>query len=102
MPTVSEQWQMTGSRTVGGLLGARFLLTPGRKYQDAVDLFSPYKEIKAADPEARAAGAALIRHAASSGGATHAFIYVNNRLEGNALMTIEAMLEGADLASGPP
>jgi uncharacterized protein YecE (DUF72 family) len=100
MPTVSEQAQMAGSRTVSGLLGARFLLTPGRKYQAAVDLFSPYQEVKAADPEARAAGAALIRQASSTNGATHAFIYVNNRLEGNALLTIAAMLEAAGLAPG--
>jgi uncharacterized protein YecE (DUF72 family) len=100
MPTVSEQAQMAGSRTVGGLLGARFLLTPGRKYQEAVDLFSPYQAVKAADPEARAAGAALIRQAFSANGATHAFIYVNNRLEGNALLTIAAMLEAAGLAPG--
>ena len=95
MPTVSEQWQMPGSRTASDFVGARFLLTPGRKYQEAVDLFSPYKETKEPSPEARAAGAEMIRQASSAKGQKGAFIYVNNRLEGNALMTTDAMLEAA-------
>lgn len=93
MPAVTEQMAMPGSRTNPTLLGARFLLKPGCKYQEAVDKFSPYKEIKEPNPEARAAGAALVKEAASSAGKKAGFIYVNNRLEGNALETISAMLD---------
>lgn len=95
MPTVGEQMQLPGSRTAPELLAARFLLKPGRKYEEAVELFSPYASVKEVNAEGRAAGAALIRRAQASGGQTKAFIYVNNRFEGNALGTIAAMLEQA-------
>jgi len=44
--------------------------------------------------EARKAGAALIAEGVKARGRT-TFIYVNNRLEGNALSTIEAMVDMA-------
>jgi uncharacterized protein YecE (DUF72 family) len=98
MPPVGEQMVMAGSLTNPHLCGARFLLKPGRKYKDAVDLFSPYDHVKEPNPEARAAGAKLIQEGVAAGREQRkTFIYVNNRLEGNALATIEAMLE---LASG--
>ena len=90
MPAVSEQVAMEGSITTDFVV-ARFLLTPGRTYEKAVAAFSPYTETKAPDPDARAAGRALIAKARE--GKRPSFIYVNNRLEGNALNTIEAMLE---------
>ena len=42
--------------------------------------------------DARAAGAKLIAEGTAAG-KKKTFIYVNNRLEGNALETIDAMLE---------
>jgi len=93
MPSVSEQIVMEGSRTNPNLCGARFLLKPGRKYQEAVDLFSPYDRLQEPNPEARAAGAKLIKDGSAAGRERKTFIYVNNRLEGNALRTIEAMVE---------
>ena len=95
MPSVGEQMALPGSLTNPGLCGARFLLAPGRKYQAAVDLFSPYDRVKEPNPEARAAGAKLIQAGAAAGQARKTFIYVNNRLEGNALATIAAMVEQA-------
>ena len=89
--------ECAGSLTNPHLCGARFPLKPGRKYQEAVDLFSPYDRVKEPNPEARAAGAKLIKEGAAAGRKT--FIYVNNRLEGNALATIEAMVEQARLDS---
>jgi len=41
MPPVSEQMSMPGSRTNPNLIAARFLLKPGRKYEDAVKTFQP-------------------------------------------------------------
>jgi uncharacterized protein YecE (DUF72 family) len=90
MPGVNDQLAMEGSITTDFVV-ARFLLTPGRTYEKAVAAFSPYTETKAPDPDARAAGRALIAKARE--GKRPSFIYVNNRLEGNALNTIEAMLE---------
>ena len=95
MPSVSEQIAIPQSRTCAEFFGARFLLKPGRKYEDAVKLFSPYNRAKAPYPEGRAAAAELIRTTTSSGQRTNAFIYVNNRLEGNALESINAILDAA-------
>ncbi len=63
MPPVTEQLAQAGSFTNPEFAGARFLLKPGRKYQDAVDLFSPYDKIKEPYVEARTAAAELISRA---------------------------------------
>ena len=55
-------------------------------------MFEPYDKVKDSNPDARAAGAALIKDGVSTGAKRKTFIYVNNRLEGNALDTIAAML----------
>ncbi|MGO8927058.1 MAG: hypothetical protein ACLQU3_09245 [Limisphaerales bacterium] len=70
-----------------------FLLKPGRKYEQAVKAFEPYDSIKEENPEARVAGRALIAEGQAAGPKRRTFIYVNNRLEGNAISTIAAMLE---------
>jgi len=93
MPPVSEQMALPGSRTNPNLCVARFLLKPGRKYEEAVKTFQPYDRVKEPNPEARAAGKALIVEGRASGPERKTFIYVNNRLEGNALETIDAMIE---------
>jgi len=54
--------------------------------------FSPYTETQAADPDVRAAGKSLIAKARTVS-RRPSFIFVNNRLEGNALNTIAAMVE---------
>ena len=91
MPSVSEQMALPGSRTNPGLVAARFLLKPGRKYEQAVKAFEPYDSIKEKNPEARAAGRALIAEGQAAGRKRATFVFVNNRLEGNALATIAAM-----------
>jgi len=92
MPAVHEQIALPHSRTHPNLVAARLLLKPGRTYQDAVRLFQPYAQIREAEPEIRSAAVDLIRTGRQTpGGST--FIYVNNRLEGNAPATIAAMLE---------
>lgn len=91
MPTVGEQMVVPGSETSDSMVAARFLLKPGRNYEDAVKEFSPYKAVKEVNDEAREAGRKLIVGAKQQG--KHAFIYVNNRLEGNALETIAAVTE---------
>ena len=96
MPPVPEQMALPASRTAADTLAARFLLRPGRDYEEAVKLFSPYSEVKEPNTEGRVAGATLIAEALTSQGARKAFIFVNNRFEGNALATIRAMLDGVD------
>jgi uncharacterized protein YecE (DUF72 family) len=95
MPEVAEQMRIPGSVTNPGRMAARFLLKPGRKYQQAVDLFSPYSEVREPHPPAREAGATLIKEGASDPG-RRTFVYVNNRLEGNALQTLASMIELAE------
>jgi len=87
---------LPGSRTNPDLVAARFLLKPGRKYEQAVKAFEPYDSIKEENPEARAAGRALIAEGIAAGPKRRTFIYVNNRLEGNAISTIAAMVEPGD------
>ena len=95
MPPLPEQLALPGSRTSPDFFGARLLLRPGRKYEEAVKLFSPYDRVRDLYPEGRAAGARLIQEARRGSGPTGGFIYVNNRFEGNALETIAAMVEQA-------
>ena len=75
------------------MCAARFLLKPGRKYEEAVKTFQPYDKVKEPNTEAREAGKALIAEGKKAGPKRETFIYVNNRLEGNALETIDAMIE---------
>jgi uncharacterized protein YecE (DUF72 family) len=92
MPSVEEQMAIPGSRTNPKLLVARFLLRPGRKYQEAVNTFKPYDKVKEHNPEARKAGWKLVCVGVDAAGC-ELYVYVNNRLEGNAPETIDAMLE---------
>jgi uncharacterized protein YecE (DUF72 family) len=90
MPPVSEQIRMIGSETAD-FVAARFLLKPGRTYEQAREGFKPYKEIKDPYPEGRAALAQLLGRACFSRSRKR-YIYVNNRLEGSAPLTIAAVL----------
>ena len=92
MPTVAAQLALPDSRPNPELVAARFLLTPGRKYAQAVQDFSPYASVKETDQNARNAGAALILEGKKSA-QRKTFLLVNNRLEGNAPHTIQAMLD---------
>ncbi len=104
MPTVGEQMAMPGAFTHPDLAAARFLLRPGRAYEDAVKSFSPYTEVRDPCPEARAAGADLIRRVAGRAPGTprSLYLFVNNRLEGNALATLRAMVEELRESATPP
>lgn len=93
MPPVAEQMRMIGSETAD-FVTARFLLKPGKSYEQAVKAFEPYTEIKEPNAEARMALAKLLGKAAM-GRTRKRYIYVNNRLEGCAPWTIVAALEEA-------
>ena len=67
----------------------RALLRPGRAYEDAVARFQPYDKIGDENPEARDALRDLIRRMREERRAS--YIFVNNRLEGNAPETIRAV-----------
>ena len=92
MPPVEDQMSMTGAFTTD-FFAARFLLRPGRTYQQAVDKFSPYRGVSEPAPEARAALRQLIQRGRSQSTARPSYAFVNNRLEGNSPATIAAALE---------
>lgn len=104
MPTVAEQMQMPGVFTSDDFTAARFLLKPGRTYEQAVQMFSPYEGTKEVYPEARLAAAELVRQrreAARQRNTKPSFVFINNRLEGNALLSIIAFLDSLGLGITP-
>jgi uncharacterized protein YecE (DUF72 family) len=100
MPPVDEQIAMEGTQTSDAFLAARFLLRPGRTYEQAVAAFKPYSETKDPFKEARDAALSLILLALARD--KQALVYINNRLEGDALSTIRALVEALAEIAGPP
>jgi uncharacterized protein YecE (DUF72 family) len=92
MPPVEEQMQMPGAFTAD-FHAARFLLRPGRAYQQAVESFQPYGETRDKNEEARAALRSLIKRSMARPTARPSYVLVNNRLEGNSPNTIAAALD---------
>jgi len=89
MPELGEQLAIPEAITADFLV-SRALLRRGRKYEDAVRQFSPYTGIQDPNPAARAALREIIEQARET--RRKAYIYVNNRLEGNAPSTIMAIV----------
>jgi len=91
MPPVDEQVALPGSFTAD-FTAARFLLKPGRTYEQAVKIFQPYREVQEPYLAAREALKDLLT--TKPGRPARRWIYVNNRLEGCSLWTIYAALAG--------
>jgi len=91
MPPVSEQLALEGSFTADHT-AARFLLKPGRTYEQAVEKFQPYREVQEPCEEAREAMARLLTPTPRQ--TRRRYIYVNNRLEGSSPWTIYAVVSG--------
>jgi uncharacterized protein YecE (DUF72 family) len=90
MPELSTQMAIPDSMTADFLV-SRALLRRGRMYEEAVSTFSPYTEIQDPNPEARDSMRILVNRAREEKKAL--FLYVNNRLEGNAPLTILSVVE---------
>jgi hypothetical protein len=65
-------------------------LREGRPYEQAVEKFSPYRHVTDENPEGREALRSLIHRMREE--RRSAFVFVNNRFEGNAPETIEAIV----------
>ena len=63
-------------------------------YEQAVEKFAPYDHIQDPNPQARDAIRAVIDR--SRRRREPAYLFINNRLEGNAPMTIKAILDRDD------
>lgn len=94
MPDLPTQTAIEDAYTAGFTV-TRALLGRGRAYEEAVKSFEPYREVQAPLPETREALRALIER--SLGQNRPAYIFVNNRLEGNAPGTIEAVVDSLAL-----
>lgn len=90
MPELERQIRIRDAWTAEFVV-TRGLLRRGRVYDEAVDSFSPYDRIQDENPGARGAVRDMIRTAREQN--RRAYIFINNRLEGNAPATIEAILE---------
>lgn len=92
MPELPHQLSHPSSFTADFVV-ARALLRHGRAYEQAVEKFQPYKEIQEPNPPAREGLKEILERARNQ--RQLAFLFVNNRLEGNAPGTI-AEVTGLD------
>jgi uncharacterized protein YecE (DUF72 family) len=90
MPEIGRQLHLRDAYTADFTL-TRALLRRGRAYEDAVAKFTPYGEVQDPNPETRDALRLLIARARDRH--EPSYIFVNNRLEGNAPQTIEAIAD---------
>ncbi|MEO8368806.1 MAG: DUF72 domain-containing protein [Candidatus Solibacter sp.] len=90
MPELRTQLAIPGSATADFGV-CRALLRHGRVYEEAVDAFAPYREVQDPNPEARDSMRVLIGRAREN--KQFLFLFVNNRLEGNAPSTILSLVE---------
>jgi uncharacterized protein YecE (DUF72 family) len=91
MPALDQQ--MRAAAAAGGLsapfLVCRILTPLGVTYGEAVKRFSPYSELKEPNEQMRRDVARFVRRAIAKSAET--YVIVNNRAEGNAPMTIDAL-----------
>jgi uncharacterized protein YecE (DUF72 family) len=94
MPEIGAQLETPGAFTADFAV-VRALLRRGRTYEQAVKQFEPYKTTQDPDPSTRAALCQIADRALRR--KEPAFLFVNNRLEGNAPSTIEAVVAALGL-----
>jgi uncharacterized protein YecE (DUF72 family) len=90
MPELRHQIAIPESATADFQV-CRALLRRGRVYEEAVDAFQPYTHVQDPNPEARESMKVLIGRAREN--KELLFLFVNNRLEGNAPATILSLVE---------
>ncbi len=88
MPPLGQQIELPGAFSAPFTV-ARVLLRPGRSYNEAVDAFAPYNQIRDENPRLREDIVRLIHQAAAL--RIPAYILVNNRAEGSAPFTVAAV-----------
>lgn len=88
MPPIGVQIELPGSFSAPFTV-VRALLRPGRTYNEAVDAFAPYNEIRDQNPALRNDIVKLIRQVMAL--RIPAYVLVNNRAEGSAPITIAAV-----------
>ena len=90
MPEIGRQMRLPDVFTADFAV-VRALLRRGRPYEQAVATFSPYRAIQDPNPETREAVRNLIARTTEDG--KPLYVFINNRIEGNAPATIQAIVE---------
>lgn len=90
MPPVEEQMKRTGILT-GDFMIVRGLTRPGLTHQKAVEKYEPYDKTQEPNAGFRSAMVELVLRALEE--KIQLYIYINNRLEGNAPNTIATILD---------
>jgi uncharacterized protein YecE (DUF72 family) len=93
MPPLHRQIAMADAFTANFTV-VRGLLRAGRSYEKAVEMFAPYDRIQDENPKAREAMRELIVRARKR--REPAYLFINNRLEGNSPITIQSIVEELD------
>ncbi len=91
MPGLEDQARLPDAYSADFTV-VRALLKKGRAYEQAVKSFEPYRAIREPDEDAREGMRRIVARALER--KIPAFLFVNNRLEGNAPSTIEAVVDG--------
>jgi uncharacterized protein YecE (DUF72 family) len=97
MPELRAQLGLPGVFSADFTL-VRALLRQGRPYERAVEQFSPYSEVQDPNPEARAAIVDLANRARQV--RQPSYIFINNRFEGHAPGTMDAIAGALDEDAG--
>lgn len=92
VPSVTEQHHALASAGCDAASFAsvvvRWMLPAGTTYEAAADRFEPYDRMQAPDPGVRSEVAALL---AASAAARPGFVVINNKAEGSAVRSVEAL-----------
>ncbi len=96
MPRISKQKQriasaLGGSGVLGPVVVARIMLPHGKSYEKQKAAFEPFDRVVVAQPEMRADVVALADACAAAG--LPLYVIVNNKAEGSAPRTIQALAE---------
>jgi hypothetical protein len=91
MPPLHEQFSRLGKCFPASLVVFRLLTPRGLPYEQAVARYSPYDRIVEPQPRMRRETASLLAVAISEGRTP--YILVNNRCEGNAPLTLQALVD---------
>lgn len=91
MPPLHRQVQIPDVFTADFTV-VRGLLRTGRPYENAVQMFAPYERIQDSNPETRETVRELIERSRRRN--EPAYLFINNRLEGNAPITIRSIVSG--------
>jgi uncharacterized protein YecE (DUF72 family) len=91
MPPLFGQHAALGKTFSAGFVILRLLTPPGLPHAEAVRLYRPYNRLIRPLPQMRNDALALIRQAVADGKSI--YVLVNNRVEGNAPLTIQALAD---------